>query len=207
MLIFKSKSEYNNVVDITFYRSKNDGNLLLVKKKWEDLEKSLSEFHFDEYFDEVYRNDRGASWQILEWGAKLSKNLSDMKDTIFSSKSSDIYLPFTNGAAKKEKMDFTLTTETKKEVKRTLSDSFEEFEVISETEIFGENKISDKDMEILNEEVDWSRDSEKPIDAEKWKSLFDEKGKMKDPTRFKRDVFYGVCLARLYLILFLGSGR
>lgn len=54
------------------------------------------------------------------------------------------------------------------------------------------NRINNNFKAILNEEVDWSRSSEKPLNEEKWKSMFDEKGRLKDPERLKRDIYYGV---------------
>jgi TBC1 domain family member 15 len=102
----------------------------------------------------------------LEWGSKITKNVKTFRKTISEK--------FTAEEKEVEKKDD------------------EEFEIIDNDEF--ENSSFSKKInldDILD--MDLSREGEKSISKETIANYFDKDGRVVDPKKFKRDVFYGGC--------------
>ncbi|KAL9653497.1 hypothetical protein ABK040_002130 [Willaertia magna] len=68
---------------ITLKRHKKDQNTYYISDVYEPLAKSLNQFDFDVYFEDVY-SPKETYWQLLEWGSKITKGAKELKNVLFS---------------------------------------------------------------------------------------------------------------------------
>lgn len=156
---------FNNIKNyITLTKDKDDSHLFYCSNICEPLEKSLSSLDFTEYFEDVYKNKKDYSWQLLEWGAKVTQSAKNFIGKRFEEE--EIY---EDKKDKKEDDEFEIIKSKDDEIPET------KFDENLETELL--QTILEKKESILDEKT--------------WKSYFDEKGKIKDVEKLKNQIFYG----------------
>ncbi|KAG2375304.1 hypothetical protein C9374_009927 [Naegleria lovaniensis] len=85
-------AEFNQHVSLK--KSKSDSNIYFISADTsEPLAKSLNQFDFDVYFEDVYK-EKDKTWQFLEWGAKITKGAREITNALFNTGvNSELELP------------------------------------------------------------------------------------------------------------------
>ena len=195
-------SEFNSYV--TLQKSKKDNNVYYISADTsEPLKKSLNQFDFDVYFDDVYKEKEGY-WQLLEWGSKITKGARDITNAIFAT-SETLPPPQPKGndnlamnlQAAKEKIEKEkknvptpiIITPLTQSVCDTYLDSDEIPQPLDDyfSDIIPSLPVTTNTQPKSN----WKRKVEKPLDRETWLSFFDNEGRINDVEKLKTRIYFG----------------